>query len=93
MSEQNEKGNINSEKNQAQKFLNDIYDDFFYLFSSNPEKLDELRNTIETFEKNKASISNVKEKEDDEDKTEKQILANNTEKELKKYIVELKILI
>ena len=59
MSEQNENKNpnFNSDKDKAHKFLNDIYDDFFYLFSSNPEKLEELRNTMEAVEQKNVPIS------------------------------------
>lgn len=81
MSEQNEKENIPSEKNQAQKFLNDIYDDFFYLFSSNPEKLDDLKNKLGTIEVAEASIPSVEEKKESAKKTAP---TDNTEKELKK---------
>lgn len=80
MSEQNE--NLNSDKEKTNKFLNDIYDDFFYLFSSNPEKLDELRNKIESVEPKQTSISKPTQ-ENKETKSE-QVVENNIEQQLKK---------
>lgn len=35
-------------KNEKYKFLNDIYDDFFYLISSNPDKFDPDKTNIAT---------------------------------------------
>lgn len=90
MSEQNENKNpnFNSDKDKAHKFLNDIYDDFFYLFSSNPEKLEELRNTMEAVEQKNVPISKTEplentEKTENVEKAEK-IVENNQKEQLKK---------
>lgn len=79
MSEQNENGNPHIDDDSTRKFLNDIYDDFFYLFSSNPEKLDELKNKFENMEASKNSTSTHEETE-----APKQTTTNNSDKELKK---------
>lgn len=86
MSEQNENQNFTSDKEKASKFLNDIYDDFFYLFSSNPEKLDELKSKIESVEPKKVSTPKPVQENKDKEKEIKpeQIAQNNIEKQLKK---------
>lgn len=83
MVEQNK--NQEDTTSQSKKFLNDIYDDFFYLFSSNPEKLDELRNKIESIKESESS-ANITTPEKIEENTEKTKAAvpNNIDKELKK---------
>lgn len=85
MTNQNKDQNIQEAKNKTSKFLNDIYDDFFYLFSSNPEKLDELRSKIESLEPKEMSKSTTtaENKEENQEKS-KQATKNNTSKELKK---------
>lgn len=84
MSEQNENQSFISDKDKASKFLNDIYDDFFYLFSSNPEKLDELRNKIENIEPKNVSPSKPVEENKEKEIKPEQVVADNTEKQLKK---------
>lgn len=84
MSEQNENQNFISDKDKASKFLNDIYDDFFYLFSSNPEKLDELRNKIESIEQKNVTPSKPTEENKEKEIKPEQVVADNTEKQLKK---------
>lgn len=83
MVEQNK--NKEDTDNQSRKFLNDIYDDFFYLFSSNPEKLDELRNKIESV-KTAESPTNIHTPEKVEENTDKPkaTVPDNKDKELKK---------
>lgn len=86
MSEQNENQDFISDKEKASKFLNDIYDDFFYLFSSNPEKLDELKSKIESVEPKKISTPKPVQESKDKEKEIKpeQIAQDNIEKQLKK---------
>lgn len=97
MAEENKNENFVSDKESVNNFLNDIYDDFFYLFSSNPEKFDELRNKIETTEHKNVPISkpiqentemSKKSRENEENKEENlktdKAITNNTEKQLKK---------
>lgn len=88
------------ETNNVSDFLNDIYDDFFYLFSSNPEKLDELKSKTQSAQNIRKHLkeipqekfvesentSNVETKEESSDanNTEKERLENFKEKELQK---------
>ncbi len=84
MAEQNENKNFISDKDKASKFLNDIYDDFFYLFSSNPEKLDELRSKIESVEPKNDSVSKPVEENKEKEIKSEQVVTNNIEQQLKK---------
>lgn len=84
MAEQN-KNQDYTDKNKTNKFLNDIYDDFFYLFSSNPEKLDELRNKIESIEAKETHISTpIQEIKEEVTEKQKAVVTNSPDTELKK---------
>lgn len=84
MAEQN-KNQDYTNKDKTNKFLNDIYDDFFYLFSSNPDKLDELRTKIESIEPKESHVPTpTQEKKEDNTEKAKTVSTNNLDKELKK---------
>lgn len=82
MSEQNKNQDYINKDNSTNKFLNDIYDDFFYLFSSNSENLDELKNAISSINEKKQKVSTPVH-EDVTDKP-KFVATTNPNEELKK---------